>query len=713
MLLLIVTASTSYAQVQHGYVRTIGTKEHRGEPIPNASVKVKGDINNVLSNEYGNFSLPMNEMNEGDPFHILNVVKPGYEFADKDFLHRKFAYSSKVSLEVVMISRTELLKKRRDIEERTYKAVQAQYAFKVDSLERELEASSITTEVYRKELSKLQKQFDTYDAIILEMAEHYARTDYDTLDSLASIINTCIIEGDLSRADILIAQKGDLNERIATYLRHADVNAYARQMLDSLSEEISRRRVAYEEERDDIANDLYNKYIIAISRFDLDKAEEYILLRSRLDSTNVKWMYDAGIFLYNRTGKYEQAIAILRQAALQSKEQYGGWGLLSARIINHLAQCYAALGDNQMTASAYNDAITISSHFKGNESVEVAEIYSSYATFLNKMGDYESAYEHISEAIKIKSRFYSDTDLSMFVTYNNMGMTLYYLGKYDEALDYFNRCLTIAEKNSICRGIDLATCYNNLGTLYISLSDNYKAEEYLTRALTERIRIWGNKHKDVANAYHNLGALYNARGDYEAAMESYNKAYCIYRDIYGENTDAALSLLQIGQIYDVKGDFTCISYYSHSLSIYLNSMMNKNSQIIKRAANLFYHSYCSAVQASIEDVKQYRGFFDDFTKQYAVLLTVGNEESPAYLKGMRGQYILFKFNEWEMSVPQSFSSVVAKYNGSPKEIIVYNDSGFYEYSFEDKIGSNLELIFLGTEKIDFLNNEIHKWEQEK
>jgi len=51
------------------------------------------------------------------------------------------------------------------------------------------------------------------------------------------------------------------------------------------------------------------------------------------------------------------------------------------------------------------------------------------------------------------------------------------------------------------------------------------------------------------------------------------------------------------------------------------------------------------------------------------------------------------------------------YNGSPKEITIYNDSGFYKYSFEDRIGANLELIFLGTEKIKFLDNELLKWKK--
>ena len=710
LLLFIVAVIPSYAQVQEGYVRTVGTKEHRGRPVPDASVKIKGNINKVLSDDSGHFHLPMDGKREGESYQLLNVIKSGYEFADKDFLCRRFAYSSKVPLEVVLISSAELAKQRQEIEQSTYETVKAKYAIKVDSLERELNSSAITLQVYRERLHLLQKQFDIFDAIIVDIADHYARTDYDKLDSLASLINAYIIEGDLSRADILIAQKGDLNERIATYLRHAETSNYARQMLDSLSEEIAKGRVEYERERDDIANDLYNKYTISISRLELEEAEKYILLRSRLDTTNIKWQYDAGMFLFNRTGQYEKAAAMLRQAALQSKEQYGGWGLSSAKIINGLAQCYAALGDNQMTASAYNDAMIISSHFKGNESVEVAEIYSSYATFLNKMGEHQAAYEHVAEAVKIKERFYGETDPEMFVTYNNMGMALYYLENYAGSLEYFNRCLAIAENKSLCRNTDLATCYNNLGTLYVSLRDYKEAEKYLNMSLAQRVGIWGTKHKDVANAYHNLGALYKACGDDDAAIDSYNKAYGIYREIYGGNTDAALSLLQMGRIYDENRDSECIRCYAEALEIYLNSTMNKNSQIINETANLFYNSYCNGVQAGIiEEVKRYRHVFDQFAKQYAVLMTVADADSPASLKGMRGQYILVRFNEWDMSTPQSFSSIVAKYSGFPKELAVYNDSGFYKYDFEDRIGARLELIFLGKDKVEFLNKEFLKW----
>ena len=53
-------------------------------------------------------------------------------------------------------------------------------------------------------LRDLQDKYDKYLALIDGMADRYARTDYDHLDSIDREINICIEEGELEKADSLI-----------------------------------------------------------------------------------------------------------------------------------------------------------------------------------------------------------------------------------------------------------------------------------------------------------------------------------------------------------------------------------------------------------------------------------------------------------------------------------------------------------------------------
>lgn len=706
-LLLFVVSTIAYSQNQPGIVRTIGTSNHHGVPIAGATIKVKGNNQQYLSDNKGAFSLSMHHANAGDKFQLLNVIKRGYELADKDFLSRTFAYSSQSLLEIVLISTEEMQKEKQAIEDRVFKIAKENYEKKLTTLKQEQEQGLITIEDYRAKLKTLQDQFDTFDEILSAMAEHYARTDYDRLDSLDVLINTHIINGELEKADMLVAQKGNLDDRIAAYQRHAVTNEAAREMLGKINNELKELHLAYEKERDDIANDLYNKYTIALSNFDIDNAGKYISLRSDLDTANIKWMYDAGMFYYHRTGNYEKSASLLKKAALLYYSQYGGWGMSSSLIIKNLAQCYAAMGDNELTASTYNDAIIVCSHFKGMESEEVAEVYSSYATYLNRMGEYQNALEHITKAVEIKEKFYNHDDPNMFITYNNMGMTLFYLKRHKESLEYFNRCLTIKEKNNMKVDANIATLYNNIGALYSCMSDFDNAEIYLNLALKNRMMIFGEKHKDIANTYNNIGGLHSSKGEFEAALSNYVHSYNIYRDIYGDNTDAALTLSNVGRVYDRMNDFRCVEYYAKALSIYWNSSMNMNNESIKEIAVLFYKSYCNGVAKGAIDT--YQQYFNEFVNRYVVLLSVETQDSPAYSQGMRGDYILLGVNEWSMNKPESIFSVIARYGGKRKDILVYDVSGFNKYTFVDRIGARLELLYLGEEKIKSLLKEYDEW----
>lgn len=146
-----------FAQKQQGYVRTIGTSKYHGKPIAGATVKLKGQTNSVASSKKGTFTLSMNGKKEGEPYQLLNVIKNGYEFADKDFLSRQFAYSSKTSLDIVMISSAELAKTKQEIENNVYETVAQNYKEKTKALEHEATNGAISITVYYQKNRRVAK----------------------------------------------------------------------------------------------------------------------------------------------------------------------------------------------------------------------------------------------------------------------------------------------------------------------------------------------------------------------------------------------------------------------------------------------------------------------------------------------------------------------------------------------------------------------------
>lgn len=561
-----VIAQISYAQTQQGLVRTVGTSTAHGKPIANATVKLKGNTNSVVSDNRGKFALPMTGIKEGAAYQLLNVIKSGYEFADRNFLSKKFAYSSMTPLEVVMISTAELNRARQDMENRTYRNIQAGFDKKVAALEAELKARSVTTAAYRKKLKELQDQFDNIDAIVTEMAEHYVRTDYDKLDSLDAVINSCIMNGELDRADLLIAQKGSLEDRIAAYQRHASSNQEARAMLDKLTEDLAQQRVLYVKEREDIANDLYNKYFIAVSQFDNDKAYENLELRAALDTTNVDWQLDFVEFVaYNYTD-FEKVKQFSERALRHAIAQYGENSLPAARSYNWLGNYYLMTDRTEEAEYYHNATLKIRKDF--NDVEGIARSCMNMCVVYSNKKLYGKALEYISEARKHCLSAAEPNKNLLVAFYLNEGSIHEKSKETAKAAECYRKGLAMYEHEKLQDPNTIIGLYNGLGNITsdVDSSINYykkalsimletKRTNDVTRLklfqnINNRLRldsanvdmviasyrelipqeeaIYGNNHRDVALSWATFGHVLIGRGMIDEAESYCQRAYDFY-----------------------------------------------------------------------------------------------------------------------------------------------------------------------------------------
>lgn len=310
--LLVLIPILSLAQTQSGYVRTAGKPNQKGQPLGGVSIKVSGNFNAVKSDETkGTFAIPMKDYKDGTAFVLQNVYKSGYDLSDKDFLSRKHPFSSQVPLEIVMISRADIIRVQTEIEDRARANAEKKYHAQLKELNEQLETHKISDERYRKELADLQKKQESFDALIAIMAEQYARTDYDKLDSLNKIINVCIVEGDLEKADSLIDSKGNIEQRVVACLEQEKVLEKAEDELRKAEAQIQQNKERAVQQKEDIAQDLYNKHSIALSHFEIDSAAYYIELRAELDTTNLVYQHQAAEFLYEYKANYQKSMYYL------------------------------------------------------------------------------------------------------------------------------------------------------------------------------------------------------------------------------------------------------------------------------------------------------------------------------------------------------------------------------------------------------------------
>lgn len=197
-------ATTAFAQTQQGYVKTIGRPDQPGVMLEKVLVQAKGMFNATTSNEKGEFNITVPGKKDGDPIVFLRVIKKGYVLKDKNLIGRSNVCSSKVPIIIQMVDSAQLQADIRRIEKNAQRVAEENYQKKLSVLQQQKESSELTAEQFHQELLRLEDQYEKYLSLIGDMADRYARTDYDNLDSIDREINICIENGDLDRADSLI-----------------------------------------------------------------------------------------------------------------------------------------------------------------------------------------------------------------------------------------------------------------------------------------------------------------------------------------------------------------------------------------------------------------------------------------------------------------------------------------------------------------------------
>jgi len=108
-----------------------------------------------------------------------------------------------------------------------------------------------------------------------------------------------------------------------------------------------------------------------------------------------------------------------------------------------------------------------------------------------------------------------------------------------------------------------------LGWVYDDTGNARSAIEYYEQALSIDREVYGDRHHAVATDLNNIGTAWHALGEHEKAIEYYEPALSIDREVYGDRHPAVAAMLNnIGSAWDHLGEHKkAIEYYEQALSI--------------------------------------------------------------------------------------------------------------------------------------------------
>ena len=640
----------TYSQTQKGYVKTLGRPEKRGIPLSGVSVRVKGEHNPVLSKDDGTFNIVMTGKKNGDAYALQEVLKKGYELNETGVIGRQYAYSDKVPLTIVMVSTEQLQADKQRIENNAYKVAEKNYKVKLELLEKQKAENFITEEQYRLNLMDLQDKFEKYQLLIDGLAEHYAHVDYDDLNGKEREINICIENGELERADSLIKTMFDpidvlkRNKAALTQLNRQITEANT--MIDKANEDMD--AVLKQQEKD--AEHLYQLYTIAFSLYDNQKAELYIETRAGLDTTNVEWLYDAGLFSQH-TGNYEKALSLYETGLRNAISQFGEQSNWCAKYYNNIGLVYINKDEHLTALTNFIKSLGITESLNNMDSISLRTLYGNVGLSFQQIGRYEQAQTYLKKAMMLLPiNNNHQATISILVTLgmnyfetgnhslaiitlksalnksisllgsnniyeakilNNLGMIYSEIGNYDNALLCLSKALDINIETIGAIHPDVAQCYVNLSTLYGNKNDFAKAMEYAKHAMNIAERI-GEQHSIYAITLNNIGACYKEQDNNEEALLCYERALAILKKLYGErNTHVGMTYYNIGMAYCNLCDYSiALSYIEKAEATYQSLDYSQTADLA-----LCHHGY-GTIYYEMNDFQKALEYFQQSLQEF-------------------------------------------------------------------------------------------------
>lgn len=498
---------SALAVTQEGNVRTIGRKDKPGTPIDGAIIRIRGAHNAVQSHENGDFSLLLHNMNNGDPYAISSIVKSGYEPAEQELIGRKMPCSDKVPLEILLVNRADLQKEKEAIENKARENVEQYYQDKLAVLEQQLATKTLSEQEFAQQLDALESQYERFEPLLQAMSDKLARTDYSRMDSLTTLIQTAIENGNPEEAERLVREKGNMDEREAAIRAQEEQQVRAQQTLDEAQQQLDQQRAVTAQQKRELADDYYHMYAAFLSRFQNDSAALYICKRAELDTLNFQYQIDAGLFVKDIIANYSLARVFFERAHRIAPTQYGEQSAQMATGCHELGAIIKLQGDLDTAMRLYQQALPIKEQVHGKNSKEVAETLNNIAELYRAKGDLKNAMTYNQRALKIHEKIFGDNSLEVADSKNNIAGIYFQLKEYKKAEKIFEEVRAIHQANTQTPPLSIAQNYNNLaGVMY--MQGHYEdALHMFEQALATYKRVLGDTHPLTRNAKANLQAV--------------------------------------------------------------------------------------------------------------------------------------------------------------------------------------------------------------
>lgn len=551
-------------QTQQGVVKTRGRLVNGvlqpGKGLAEATVQVAGRQPVLTHGNDGNFSFPVT----GQKFRVQKVQKQGYQLVDYGVC-TEYRYSEnplRLVMETPQQQQADLLAKERTLRRNLERQLQQR--------EDEVDALNVSLEKKNRLMEEIKQQREDNEKIISDLAQYYSRLDYDQLDEFQQSVSDCLENGELERADSLLRSRGDMRSRIIAVKTEQMEEAKEEEALAQRQRDLKASKEGTSRRIEEIAADCYYYYQRFMQDHKNDSAAYYLELRTLLDSTNVRWLNDLGVFVYEYLGDARRACEIFKKEKRQAVARYGE---ISGEVINasinelsikalltgiQLEENFTQqnLKEKKEVEQELDDLLQRCEQVYGANSIQLAIAYNNYGSILLKNGLISDAQSLYWKAIQICGSQIESKDITVLSVLNNIASLWYEKGDYENAYYYLD---DFFEKGKAFFDDDqpiTATLYNNYANAAHKIGKDEESLTYHRKALKIRERIYNHKHPLIADSYNNLGTTLTKLEKYDEASECFGKALSVLSQVDdGDGFSQAIIYNNIGLLQIERKDY--------------------------------------------------------------------------------------------------------------------------------------------------------------
>jgi eukaryotic-like serine/threonine-protein kinase len=267
-----------------------------------------------------------------------------------------------------------------------------------------------------------------------------------------------------------------------------------------------------------------------------------------------------------RTGAYDEGLAVARQALLQAKAL--GWKPLVATALLRVGSLLERKGEyveaKQVTEAAFFEAAKA-----GASEVAAPAAVELVLTIGMRLGQPEEGLGWSRHAEVALASLPDVAGLQEASHLNNLGLVHHANGSTEEAIALLGRALAIREEALGSEHPDVAAILNNLASVYSSDGPSEEAKALLERALAIWEQTLGPEHPDVAVSLNNLAGIEYATGSPEAALPLFEQALATWEKTLGpDHPNVATCLINLGSIQaSMKSFAEAKRFYARALDI--------------------------------------------------------------------------------------------------------------------------------------------------